>query len=116
MNNIKTNDSLVGITLLMLTLVSLLALSVNVEARQELVPVEGANYNVNASLTNNLRLLIGKRIYVTLNSGANKTGIVKNVGDKLLHLEKLQDKEFFDALILIDSINSIDTQFRIYKR
>jgi hypothetical protein len=69
-------------------------------------------YHVNASLSDNLKSLLGKQVYVTLDSGKTFAGFVKEVGDYLLHLEKLQDKDYFDALIIIESISAIDTRFR----
>jgi small nuclear ribonucleoprotein (snRNP)-like protein len=77
---------------------------------------ESVSYNVNASMQDNLKSLAGKRVYVTLDSGNTMTGTVKEVGNHLLHLEKLDGKEYFDALIRIDSISAIDTRFRNFTR
>ena len=85
-------------------------------AAQQLVPVEGADYNVGASLTDNLKAFIGKKVYLTLDSGSIFAGSVKAVGDHLIHLEKLEGKEYFDALVRIDSISAIDTRFRQFQR
>jgi hypothetical protein len=85
-------------------------------AATNLVAVEGVSYNVNASLADNLTALLGKKVYVTLESGKTFTGFVKAVGNHLLHLEKLAGKDYFDALIQIDSISAIDTRFREVKR
>lgn len=116
MKNIITVDRMTGIFLLILVAGTLLVLPVSANARPETVPVEGVNYNANATLSNNLRQLRDKRINVTLDSGKTMAGRVKDVGDKLIHLEKIEGKEFYDALIRIDSINSIDTRFRTIKR
>ena len=70
------------------------------------------NYNVNASFADNLKSFVGVTVTVTLNSGQSFTGIVKEVGDHLLHLEQLQGKEFYDALIRIEDISAIDARFR----
>jgi hypothetical protein len=51
-------------------------------------------------------------VVVTLNSGKTFTGNVKDVGNHLLHLEKLEGKEYFDALIVIQDISAVDTRFR----
>lgn len=85
-------------------------------AATNLVAVEGVSYNVEASLADNLTALLGKKVYVTLESGKTFTGFVKAVGNHLLHLEKLAGKDYFDALIRIDSIGAIDTRFREVKR
>jgi len=58
----------------------------------------------------------GKRINVTIDSGKIMAGVLKDVGDKLMHLQRLEGRGHLDALISIDSINSVDTQFRMMKR
>ena len=90
--------------------------SVPALAQPTIVPVEGVSYNVNASLVDNLKSLMGKKVYVTVDAGKTFIGTVKEVGEHLLHLEKLEQKDYFDALIRIDAIVAIDTRFRIYKR
>lgn len=82
----------------------------------EVVTVEGVSYNVNANFVDNLKSLTGKKVYITLDSGTILAGNVKTVGDHLLHLEKLDGKEYFDALIIIEKIIAIDTRFRTLKR
>ncbi len=64
----------------------------------------------------NLKTFIGKKVFVTLNSGKSLMGVVKAVGSHLVHLEKVQGKEHFDALVRIESINAIDARFREIKR
>jgi len=86
------------------------------KAEMQVAPVEGVGYNVHASLGDNLRALVGKRVYLTLDSGKVFAGTVKSVGDHLLHLEKLEGKDFFDGLIRIDRIDAIDTRFRLPAR
>ncbi len=83
-------------------------------AKTELVPVDGASYNVNAPLADNLKTLVGKKVYVHLDSGTTLIGYVKETGNHFMHLEKLDRKDFFDALIAIEHIIAIDTQFRKY--
>jgi len=77
---------------------------------------EAVSYNVKAGMQDNLKSLTGKRIYVTLAAGNTMAGTVKDVGNNLLHLEKLDGKEYFDALIRIESISAIDTRFRNFGR
>ena len=85
-------------------------------AKQEVVAVEGASYNVNAAMADNLKTFVGKTVYITLGSGKVFIGTVKEVGNHLVHLEKLSGKEYFDALISIESIEAIDARFREIKR
>ena len=85
-------------------------------AGTKVVAIEGANFKVNNSMTNNLRSFSGKRITVVLNSGNKLSGFVKKVGDNLLHLEKLENKDQFDALIKINNISAISTRFRKFQR
>jgi small nuclear ribonucleoprotein (snRNP)-like protein len=67
-------------------------------------------------MEDNLKALIGKKVYVTLDSGKSFAGYVKEVGDHLMHLEKLDGKDYFDALLRIENINAIDTRFRNIQR
>ncbi len=85
-------------------------------AKPKIVAIEGVGYNVNASMGANLKALNGKRVYVTLDSGKTFTGLVKIVGEHLIHIQKLVGKEYFDALIRIEDISAIDTMFRKLKR
>lgn len=73
---------------------------------------EGVSYNVNSSILDNLKSLVGKKVEVVLTSGKTFTGIVKEVGTHLVHLEKLEGKEYFDALIVIENISALDSRFR----
>ena len=73
---------------------------------------EAISYNVNSSLADNLKSLIGKKVYVSLDSGTTLAGFVKEVGNDLMQLEKLDGKDYFDALLKIENIIAIDTRFR----
>ena len=68
--------------------------------------------NVNASIEENLKEMMDKKAYITLDSGKTFIGIVKEVGEKLVKLEKLDDKEFHDALLSIESITAIHSRTR----
>ena len=85
-------------------------------AKQNLVPVEGAYFTINTSMSQNLKTFVGKRINVTLDSGTIISGVVKEVGDHFLHLEKLDRKEYYDALIRIEDISAFESRFRAIKR
>ncbi len=88
----------------------------NAEAKAKVVLIEGIGYNVNSSMADNLKSLIGKKVYVAVDSGATFVGFVKSVGNHLMHLEKLDRKDYFDALIRIERISAIDTRFREVQR
>ena len=85
-------------------------------AGSKVVPVEGMHFTINASMMDNLNALAGKKVLVTLDGGKTLAGIVKSVGQHLLHLEKIERKEFFDSLIRLDNIQAIEVQFRKYQR
>ena len=91
-------------------------LPAEVEAKSKIVPIEGISYNVNSSLADNLKSLINQKVSVTLNSGKTFTGFVKEVGNHLMHLEKLDGQDHFDALLQIENISAISTRFRTIKR
>ena len=104
------------ITIAILFLVVFFALSAQVEAKSKVVAIEGMSYNVDASLEDNLKSLVGKKVLVTIVSGETLSGFVKNVGNHLIHLEKLGGKEYFDALIRIENICAVEAQFREIQR
>ena len=78
-------------------------------------PIEGVSYQVNASMKDNIKSLVGKKVTVYLDSGSTLSGYLKKVGNHLIHLEKIERKDFFDALIKLDKITAIDAQFRKYQ-
>ena len=108
--------SSVGLALTILFYVTILVLPMEAEAKTKVVAIEGISYNVNSSLVDNLKSLIGKKVSVTLDSGKTFIGFVKEVGNHLMHLEKLDGKEYFDALLRIENISAIDTKFRNIER
>jgi hypothetical protein len=85
-------------------------------AKQEVVAIEGMSYNVNASMADNLKSLLGKKVSLTTVSGKTLVGIVKEVGNHLVHLEKIEGKEFYDGLILMEDISVVEAMFRNYQR
>jgi len=102
----------VGLSLTILFYVTILLLPMDAEAKTKVATIEGISYNVNSSLTDNLKSLVDKRVSATLNSGKTFTGLVKEVGNHLVHLKKIEGKEYFDALIRIEDISAIDARFR----
>ena len=113
--NVKMMSSMASILGILICAV-FLGLPADVEAGANAVPIEGMSYNVTISLTDNLKSFIGKRVTVTLASGNTFTGFVKEVGDHLVHLEKLDGKDFFDALIRLENITAIEARFREFQR
>lgn len=105
-----------GFVLAVLFSVSIVMPTLKAGAQTKAVPIEGVTYQVNFSMHDNLKSLIGKKVYVTLNSGKTFAGFIKEVGEHLMHLEKLDGKEYFDALIRIEDIGAIDAKFRDIQR
>ena len=103
---------LVWITATLLVIGALAWLPSQAVAAKEAVPIEGVGYRVDISMADNLKAFAGRRVYLTLDTGTVMVGIVKAVGDHLVHLEKLDGKEYFDALIRIDAIRAMDARFR----
>jgi small nuclear ribonucleoprotein (snRNP)-like protein len=99
---------------LLLTIVSF-ALPNESMAKKKTVAIAGMSYNVNSSLADNIKSLVGKKVSVITISGKTFTGFVKEVGPHLIHLEKLENKEFFDALIRTENIAAIEALFRKYE-
>jgi hypothetical protein len=77
--------------------------------------IEGVGYNTAASLADNLKPLVGKDVIVHLRSGKTLQGYVKSVGNGLVHLEKLDGRDFYDALVRIEDISAIEVKFRDMK-
>lgn len=110
---VKTLSS-AGLTIAILLFALFFIFTAEVGAKSEVSAIDGINYNVQAGIGDNLKAFIGKKVTVTLDSGTSFSGFVKKVGDNLVHLEKLDGKEFFDVLIRIERISAIEAQFRKY--
>ncbi|MBF0345026.1 MAG: hypothetical protein HQL06_12455 [Nitrospirae bacterium] len=50
---------------------------------------------------------MGKRVILKMDSGEALEGTVVTVGDQVVHLSKLAGKDFYDAIVRIDKINSV---------
>jgi small nuclear ribonucleoprotein (snRNP)-like protein len=86
-------------------------------AESKIVEFEDINLNAAATISDNLKALDGKLVYVTVSSGQRIGGTVKSVSNNLLHLQKLTEgKDFHDALIRIDQIILIDAKVRGQQR
>ena len=112
MNRVRMLGS-VGVVLAMVLSAAFLTLPMKVEAQA--VALEGVSFDVSKSLKDNLDSHIGKNIYINLRSGKTYQGIIKSVGKKFIHLEKMAGREFFDALINIEDISAVELQFRALK-
>ena len=75
-------------------------------------PGAAAQLSVDIPLAENLTALKGKTVTVTLSSGQAISGMVKDVKNGLLHLEKLSQKDFFDAVIVVDKISAVEVRVR----
>jgi small nuclear ribonucleoprotein (snRNP)-like protein len=106
----------IGASLAFLVITAMSMPSSEASAKTNVVAVSGISYNVNFSLQDNLKSLIGKKVYLTLDSGNTFAGFIKEVGDHLVHLEKLDGKSYFDALIRIENVSAIETKFRDVQR
>ena len=82
---------------------------------RSVVPIEGSIFDISLSLGDNLKHYMGKNVFIHLKSGKTLQGNVKAVGNNLIHLEKLNGKDFYDALINIEEINAIEAKFREMK-
>ncbi len=85
-------------------------------APNDIVRIDGVVYRVDLPLVDNLKALKGKKVTLHLHSGTQITGRIKAVHRELLHLEKIQQREFMDALIRIERISAMETRFRAYER
>jgi hypothetical protein len=63
------------------------------------------------SMLENLLALKGKSVTVTF-AGGQITGIVKDANNGIIHLEKLSQKDFYDAIIRIDQIVALEARVR----
>ena len=108
--------SSLGMAIAVLFSTVLFTLPKEAAAKPKVVAIEGMSYNVNSSLADNLRSMVGKKVSVTIVSGKTLSGFVKEVGIHLIHLEKLEGKEYFDALIRIENISAVEAMFRKSQR
>ncbi len=101
-----------SVGVVMVILVSVMFLTPPAKVQAQILPIEGRSYDVSKSLRDTLESFIGKNIYIQLRSGTTYRGFLKAVGKKFIHLEKIANKDYFDALIRIDDISAIEVQFR----
>ena len=107
--------SLLLVLIMLFISLSLIGLPSDAAAQKGQKMRKGVSYNVDENMGRNLKAMEGRRISITLDSGKTFSGIVKKVGRHLIHLEKLDGKEYYDALIRIDKIMAIDARFRKFR-
>lgn len=66
-------------------------------------PAWGADAGVKAALVAQQ----GKRVTLNLQSGVELSGTVQSVADDVVKLGELAGKEFFDAVVRLDSIDAV---------
>ena len=59
-----------------------------------------------------LERLVGKRVSLVLTTGPELAGIVSVVGDKVVLLTDLTNREFFDGVVSIDHIAAVIVRTR----
>ena len=111
----KSLLGVMGVTLVAMFLAAFLSLSGDALASAKVIPIEGMAYNVDSSMEDNLKSLTGKYVCVTVASGKTIAGFLKSAGKTLIHLEKLDGKDFFDAMIRIEDISAIEAKFRDFE-
>jgi hypothetical protein len=55
---------------------------------------------------------VGKQVTLKLDSGEELGGIVRTVGDHVVHVEKISGKEFFDAIVDLDEVAAVILRVR----
>jgi hypothetical protein len=73
---------------------------------------ERPEFNPYVSIKENLLLSVGKRISVRTESGDTIDGAIARVGDNHVHIAKLSGKDFYDAIVRIDKIESFTFKAR----
>ena len=64
------------------------------------------------SIASVLEKQVGQRVTVILSSGTEITGIVRSVGEEVVHLSELSGKEFYDAVVSLDEIAAVTIRVR----
>ena len=105
-----------GIFIGLLIAVGFLGTPEEAVAKKILKEIKGMNYSVDSHIPDNLKALKGKQVSLVLVSGKTFTGLVKEIGPHLIHLEKLKSKEYYDALIRLSDVCAIEAMFRKYER
>ena len=103
-----------GVLLAVMLFSAVLVIAPAVQARS-ITPVEGAKFDTVSSIKDNLKAHIGKDVVIHVRSGKSFQGQVKAIGDHLIHLEKIAGRDFYDALIRLEDVTTVETKFREMK-
>ena len=55
---------------------------------------------------------VGKQVTLKLDSGEELGGVVRTVGEHVVHVEKIFGKEFFDAVVDLDEVAAVILRVR----
>ena len=80
----------------------LLALGAGLYAQEVRLPVSAED-----TLRTVLQRQTGKPVTLKLDSGEEISGKVRLVGDRIVHLEELTGKEFFDAVVDLEEVAAV---------
>lgn len=78
--------------------------------------MEEVKYNMDFTLGENLKMFEGKYVKIILTSGQVVNGNLKEVTNNLAHVEKIAERNYFDALISLQEIAAFEAQFRGFKK
>ena len=73
---------------------------------------EGTEFKPFVSIKENFLVNVGKRISLRTESGDTIDGTIARVGDQNVHISKLTGKDFYDAIVRIDKIESFTFRAR----
>jgi small nuclear ribonucleoprotein (snRNP)-like protein len=86
----------------------------NANAGTKIVAFEGAAFNVQNTMGENIAKFKGKFIIISMTSGETITGKVVAVNNSFLHLSEIKKMDFYDAFISVGQISAIKARFRKY--
>lgn len=78
--------------------------------------MEAKPLNLDQSFADNLKNYQGQFVVIHLTSGQVLKGFVKQIKNVFLHLEKVAERNYFDAMISLNSICAIEVQVRGLKK
>lgn len=55
---------------------------------------------------------LGKRVVIQMAAGEQLQGTVVSVGDQLVHIAKVEGRDFYDAVIRLDHISAVQLMVR----
>ena len=68
---------------------------------------EKPGFNPSISMKDNLSSNIGKRVSLMVSAGESLEGTIEKVGDHFVLISKLSGKDYFDAIVRIDTVKAI---------